>query len=567
MFDMITDELELFYQSDAMTNNSPTLTMTLRCVIASCIVCSLLMFPSFASAQGGLGTLDQGSGLKVEPVGEPDPSQDPTSQAPATVGSTSKEPTTVITPGAPPATPVVDGATVEQGAVAENTEAVGGDGTTEKQLTLEEREAIWMAELEALTFKEIVKRIRDDERKIDQLYISMPVNAIRQQLEIEKDIKSLQDEVVELNRLLEPAAVEAFRSNPMESRAATVKVFEVLASKLAPRGRNSSYDPAGGLRLVNTILEIKGGDVGKEPGTTPTPEDEPLIRIIFQGYLASYGLQDWKSADDFLTRLENLEIGLDPKLRENFEATLEAWKIEEALRAEEAKADDLPRVKLETTDGDVVIELFENEAPNTVANFIKLVKDGYYDNLEFFHVTPSNYARSGCTANDGTTNPGYRIRNEFENGRRHFAGTVVMQNDGENTAGSQFIILHRPDPNLLGKVAAFGRVIEGLDIVYGFKTVNRIRNLGGEATVINKATVLRDRGHEYEPVIIEDAASLLRQQANEVLPGKPAKKKPAYRGRPRAGRPLAPPTTRPLAPAAPPTSGSSTTGSSSRLLP
>ena len=515
---MITNELELFYQSEAMTYHPSTLTMTLRSVIASCIACSLLILPSFASAQGELGALDQGSGSKVESPIEP-----------LTPGSSSKnsagqQPGVVIRPGASPAFPVADeGAPPVEQATTESAEGA------EVDLTLKEKEMAWMAELKQLTFKQLVERIRKDEQRIDQLYIGMPTLP-QQQLVYDRQIRGLQAEVVVLNQLLEPASVEAFRANPLESKAATEKVFEVLASKLAPRGRQAKYDPEGGLRLVNTILEIKGGNVGMEPGVKPLPEDEPFVRIIFQGYLASYGMQDFNSADAFLTRLENMEIGLDPKLREDFQATLEAWKDEESLRAREARADDLPRVKLETTDGDVIIELFENEAPNTVANFIKLVKEGYYDGLEFFHVVPSNYARSGCKANDGTTNPGYRIRNEFENGRRHFKGTVVMQNDGENTAGSQFVILHRPDPNLIDKVVAFGRVIEGLDLVYGFKPVNRIRNPGGEATVVTKATVLRDRGHAYEPEIIEDAASMLRRQADELKPSGSSSRAPATGG-------------------------------------
>ena len=73
----------------------------------------------------------------------------------------------------------------------------------------------------------------------------------------------------------------------------------------------------------------------------------------------------------------------------------------------------------------------------------------------------------------------------------------------------------------MGRSFAFGRVMEGLDNVYKFKTVNRIRNPGGEATIINKATVLRDRGHEYEPEVIEDAASLIREQAKELMSVQP----------------------------------------------
>ena len=576
MFDKITNELEIFYQSKAMTDHPPTLTVTHRSVIASCFACLLLMLPSFASAQGDLGTLDQGGetldqGSEMLDQGSETLEQGSGSKADAPVEPAAEAPPVVITPGAQseqPSTPETEGAAGDAAVAADGTDQ--SSDNPEAELTNEEKRAAWMAELEQLTFKELVKRIRDDEQEINKLYIGIPIDDPERQLIFERRIAFLQQEVSVLNQLLEPAAVEAFRSNPMESKAATDKVFEVLESKLAPKGRQAKYDPGGALKLVNTILEIKGGHVGMEPGVKPLPEDEPFMRIIFQGYLASYGLQDFRSANEFLTRLENLNIGLDPKLRQDFDLTVQAWEIEKALRAQEEAANNLPRVKLETTDGDVVIELFEDQAPNTVANFIKLVKDGFYDNLEFFHVVPSSYARAGCTANDGTTNPGYRIRNEFEDERRHFAGTVVMQNDGENTAGSQFIILHRPDPNLAGKVVAFGRVLEGLDIVYGFKPVNRIRNPNGKATVINKATVLRDRGHEYEPEIIEDAAGLLRESG--VLPSRRKTAGPSTRGS-SAGRLTTGgstnqiPATGGFSTGGSSTRGPSTSGSSNRLQP
>ena len=473
--------------------------MNLRNVIASCLTFSLLILPSFASAQ---------SGTKVEAVTQ---EAIPTLKLPATsenTGSMTKDGAGSMTKdGAGSMTKDDAGSMTKDGAGSATKDGAGS--ATKDGPTLEERRAAWMVELEQLTFAEIVKRIRDDEYRINQLYINIPLGNPVKQKEFENAILALQSEVVELNRLLEPAAVEAFRSDPTSSRAAANKVFEVLASKLSPRGRNSNYNPAEGLRLVDTILEIKGGNIGVEPGVRPLVEDQPFMNVIYQGYVASYGSQNFDRAEEFITRLENMEIGLDPKLRETFDATVEDWKKEELIRAEEARVDNLPRVKLETSDGDVLIELFENEAPNTVANFIKLTQEGYYDGLEFFQVVPSLYARSGCTANDGTTHPGYRIRNEFENIRSHFAGTVVMQNDGENTAGSQFMILHRPDPNLKEKVVSFGRVIEGLDIVYGFNTVNRIRNAAGEATVINKATVVRGPTYEHKLETIDDSSGLL----------------------------------------------------------
>ena len=142
-----------------------------------------------------------------------------------------------------------------------------------------------------------------------------------------------------------------------------------------------------------------------------------------------------------------------------------------------------------------------------------------------------------------------------------------MQNDGENTAGSQFVILHRPDPYLLGKVVAFGRVIEGLDIVYGFKTVNRIRITGGEATVINKATVLRDRGHEYEPDIIEEASLIFKESGLSSSTSGGSSKRPLNAAGGSSKRPLnasGGSSKRPLNPGGSSTRPSAVGGSSSR---
>ena len=519
--------------------------MNLRNVVASCLGLSLLILPKFASGQGVLGTPEV-SGIKVESTDTPlvqEPAVVTLPGRPESTGSTTKDGAGSMTKdGAGSTTKDGAGSMTKDGAGSMTKDGAGsmtkdgagsmtkdgagsmtkdgapddsnGDGEAKAdERTLEERRAAWMASLEKLTFAELVARIRHDEQTINKLYIGIPLGQLGRQQAFQQQIGALRAEVIVLNRLLEPAAVEAFRSDPTGSKAAATKVFEVLASKLSPRGRNSKYDPQEGLRLVDTILEIKGGNIGVEPGVRPLVEDEPFMDVIYQGYVASYGSQNFDRAEEFITRLENMlenmEEKLDPKLRETFDATVEDWKKEELIRAEEARVDNLPRVKLETSDGDVLIELFENEAPNTVANFIKLTQEGYYDGLEFFQVVPSQYARSGCTANDGTTHPGYRIRNEFENIRSHFAGTVVMQNDGENTAGSQFMILHRPDPNLKEKVVSFGRVIEGLDIVYGFNTVNRIRNAAGEATVINKATVVRGPTYEHKLETIDDSSGLL----------------------------------------------------------
>ena len=134
-----------------------------------------------------------------------------------------------------------------------------------------------------------------------------------------------------------------------------------------------------------------------------------------------------------------------------------------------------PGVRLTTSKGEVDIELYENEAPETVGNFINLVEQGYYDGLKFHRVLQNFMAQTGCPKGDGTGGPGYRIycecltRNDYRN---FFAGSLGMAHGGPNTGGSQFFITFRPTANLNGKHTCFGRVIRGLDIVKEITKIN-----------------------------------------------------------------------------------------------
>ena len=173
------------------------------------------------------------------------------------------------------------------------------------------------------------------------------------------------------------------------------------------------------------------------------------------------------------------------------------------LRAKEAAADDLPRVKLTTSKGEVVLELFENDAPETVANFISLVNKDYYNGLTFHRVLDNFMAQGGCPLGNGRGDPGYKIRCECYQPqyRRHFTGSLSMaKGDARNSGGSQFFLTFRRTSNLDGKHTVFGRVIEGMDIVNSIQRIDPQRpNPNIKADVIEKAEVLRDRGHEYEP--------------------------------------------------------------------
>lgn len=128
-----------------------------------------------------------------------------------------------------------------------------------------------------------------------------------------------------------------------------------------------------------------------------------------------------------------------------------------------------PRAVIEMDAGKIVIEFYEQDAPETVANFVKLAKKGFYDGLSFHRVVPGFVVQGGDPKGDGTGGPGSTIKDEF-NSRKHLTGTVAMaRTPAPNSAGSQFYICLGPQPALDGKYTVFGQVIDGMDIVIKIK--------------------------------------------------------------------------------------------------
>ena len=126
-----------------------------------------------------------------------------------------------------------------------------------------------------------------------------------------------------------------------------------------------------------------------------------------------------------------------------------------------------------TMDGGAVIkaELYPEIAPQSVRNFISLINKGFYNGLTFHRIIPGFMIQGGCPKGNGTGGPGYRIKGEFrangiKNNLKHTRGVLSMARSSMNdTAGSQFFIMHEDAPHLDGQYAAFGKVIEGMEIV------------------------------------------------------------------------------------------------------
>ena len=195
------------------------------------------------------------------------------------------------------------------------------------------------------------------------------------------------------------------------------------------------------------------------------------------------------------------------------------WREELSIREVEEIASDLPLVVLQTSKGPIKLELFEDHAPNTVANFISLADTGYYDGVLFHRVIPKFMAQGGDPnsrdvelGRTGEGGPGYTIKDEHtkEDHRNHFAGSLSMaKTSAPNTGGSQFFLTHLPTPHLDGRHTVFGRITSGLDTARAIEKDDEIISV----------MIIRKRDHDYTP---EKLGETLETVIPKVTPkGKP----------------------------------------------
>ncbi len=162
---------------------------------------------------------------------------------------------------------------------------------------------------------------------------------------------------------------------------------------------------------------------------------------------------------------------------------------------------DLPRVKLATNQGDVVVELFEDDAPNTVANFVELAEKGFYDGKVFHRVITDFMIQGGCPQGTGTGGPGYTFADECAgNPNKMVKNTLCMANAGPNTNGSQFFLVTADECSWLdGKHTVFGKVVEGAKVVDAIGScATGAGDRPAEEQKIDKVEVLSKRDHEYK---------------------------------------------------------------------
>jgi cyclophilin family peptidyl-prolyl cis-trans isomerase len=332
------------------------------------------------------------------------------------------------------------------------------------------QQAETQAPAEVVAFNKILDQFRTIPVELKNLQQQAQTADASQLAELQEKFTILLKTGEELQTQLLPAAEKAFAAMPSGEQMHT----KVLVDHV------EHYMRAGNLAEASRIVKLLvDGKV-----------DDPAL--LANAAIVSLGMNDTQTAAE---RLKAAVAKADPDLKELNDKILR--EIE--FRTAEAAANDLPRVKLETSKGTIVIELYENEAPNTVANFISLVEKGFYNGLKFHRVIESFMAQGGCPQGTGGGGPGYNIPCECYEAkhREHFCGTLSMAHAGRDTGGSQFFLTFGPTEHLDGKHTAFGRVIEGMDVL---GKLNRTEPVPAKTLdVIEKATVVRKREHAYTP--------------------------------------------------------------------
>lgn len=255
----------------------------------------------------------------------------------------------------------------------------------------------------------------------------------------------------------------------------TPVVKTAAASAFVELNRRKNFDPKLKPRFLQVYTDaVKQGDVGVI-GTIAAALGDPTLNYREL-------IQDFSLLKEARSKL------LSPRDNETIQAIDAAIAYLEKTQAPEVTAPaynhpidwtlvkSIPadqQVLIKTSRGDITIRLFVEETPGTVANFVKLTQEGYFNNKLFHRVVPNFVVQTGCPRGDGWGSENYTIRSEFTP-RRFTTGSVGMASSGKDTEGTQWFITHSPTPHLEGRYTNFAAVIDGMDVVHQLQVGDRI---------------------------------------------------------------------------------------------
>ena len=336
------------------------------------------------------------------------------------------------------------------------------------------------------------------------------------------------DAAVDLNQVQMAFHLSKSFSQPFKNKindewqAATHASFLAKASWLDAAGELFLSDPDKYSAIGDTLVEMMLSDVELDRMDGWMEAAKAVVRskkYSSEDVLRGAGLIAFANSEfDFMEECLDYQKKQEavPKYLSEIAATRQKWQRELEIRAREAEKNDNPQVEFITTKGKLVMELYEDSAPETVKSFIYLTESGFFNRKTFFRVEKHLVAQTGCEKGDGTGDAGYTIPSEADlpNRRDHFRGTMAIALGSDpktgqvapSTGSSQFYYSFLPTPHLDGKYTVFGRVIEGVETL----SFLRVMNLGDEAQrkedkhpdVIISSKVLRKRDTEYRPRIV-----------------------------------------------------------------
>lgn len=336
-------------------------------------------------------------------------------------------------------------------------------------------------------------------RAIETLYSEYQTADTSRQNAINEELKPLVAAAKTKVEAMVDSALEVFKAAPLADQQVTDLLVSVVQQHIVGANGNGGDQYEKALPILEALVDAK--------------HEKP--ELAMWGVMAAVCANEFDLADKFAKiAIETGAVGAAPsgsdeevevfgqaqryvQDKDRFRAR---WEREKPIREAEAAADNLPRVKMTLDKGEVVIELFEDQAPIATANFLSLVKKGFYDGVVFHRVLPRFMAQGGDPTGTGSGGPGYSIACECEKPehRQHFRGTMSMAHAGKDTGGSQFFLCFVPTDFLDGRHTAFGRVVEGIEIIGDIQKIDPQGRGGPKPDKIVKAEVIRDRGHGYE---------------------------------------------------------------------
>ncbi|MCA9129729.1 MAG: peptidylprolyl isomerase [Planctomycetales bacterium] len=339
-------------------------------------------------------------------------------------------------------------------------------------------------------FADAAEKLRDHLKLMRAIFVRFSVNDDpTKDADFLADFNELINSGFALHRDMTSAALAEYKQGTSEKK----KIADMLARLVK---RETEADRYEGIAEIADVLATDG-----------YPEPDMRRQVVTIGLATNRHDLVRKHIDQLITETGD-EATFVP-IRDSLSDLEALWHEEIEYQKQDAAGEPLPRVVLNTTKGAIELELFENQAPETVANFINLIERGFYDGKSFHRVVEHFAAQGGCPYGDGTGDDGYWIYGERHkpNARNFFRGTIGMALAGTNvdSGGTQFFITFFPATELNASFTAFGRVVRGIEVLGNLTKVDpeaKEKEKDEPAQPVDEiisAKVISKRDHAYEP--------------------------------------------------------------------